>query len=102
MWACLVEGFNTPVLTGGLNLPDKLVDPGCWLRSDFESPRMRPCFKPLSGSYELWTLHLSDIISALLGLRANKLNPFSISIFPIYVPILTVLCMFACCRRASG
>ena len=50
-WACLVEGFNTPVETGGLNLSDKRVDPGCWLRSGFESPRRQPCFKPLSGSY---------------------------------------------------
>ena len=36
-WACLVEGFNTLVTTGGLNLPDILVDPDCWLRSGFES-----------------------------------------------------------------
>ena len=39
MWACLVEGFNTLATAGVLNLPDKRVDPGCWLRSGFESPR---------------------------------------------------------------
>ena len=41
-WACLVEGFNTlaTLATAGvLNLPDKRVDPGCWLRSGFESPQ---------------------------------------------------------------
>ena len=38
MWACLVEGFNALVTAGGLNLPDKRVDPNCWLRSGFESP----------------------------------------------------------------
>ena len=69
LWACLVEGFNTPVSAGGLNIPNKRVDQDCWLRSGFESP---PCFKPLSGSYQLWTLHRSNIICALLGLRANK------------------------------
>ena len=38
--ACfVVEGFNTLVSTVGLNLPDKRVDPGCWLRSGYESPR---------------------------------------------------------------
>ena len=74
-WACLVEGFNTTVSAGVLNLPDKRVNPGCWLRSGFESPRRQPCFKPFSGSYQLWTLHWSDILCALLGLRANKLNP---------------------------
>ena len=39
MWACLVEGFKTLATAGVLNLPDKRVDPGCWLRSGFESPR---------------------------------------------------------------
>ena len=37
--ACLVEGFNTLATAGKLNLVDKRVDPGCWLRSGFESPR---------------------------------------------------------------
>ena len=37
-WACLVEGFSTLVSAGVLNLPDKPVDPDCWLRSGFESP----------------------------------------------------------------
>ena len=39
LWACLVEGFNTLATAGVLNLPDKRVDPGCWLRSGFDSPR---------------------------------------------------------------
>ena len=39
MPAYLAEGFNTPALTVGLNLLDKRVDPGCWLRSGFESPQ---------------------------------------------------------------
>ena len=38
-WACLVEGFDTLASAGVLNLPDKQVDPGCWLRSGFEFPR---------------------------------------------------------------
>ena len=38
-WACLVEGFNTLVTAGVLNLPNKRVDPDCWLRSGFESPQ---------------------------------------------------------------
>ena len=29
VWACLVEGLNTPASAGGLNFPDKQVDPGC-------------------------------------------------------------------------
>ena len=73
-WACLVEGFNTSVSAGVLNLLYKRVDPGCWLRSGFESPRRQPCCKPLSGSYQLWTLHWSDITCALLGSRANKIK----------------------------
>ena len=43
-----------------------------------ESPWRQPRFKPLSGSYQLLTLHWSDIICALLGLRVNKSNPFFI------------------------
>ena len=38
-WACLVYEFNSLVSAGVLNLPDKRVDPDCWLRSGFESPR---------------------------------------------------------------
>ena len=37
-------------------------------------PTGATCCKPLPGSYQLWTLHWSDIICALLGFRANKLN----------------------------
>ena len=50
-WARLVEGFYTLVMSGVLNLPDKRVDPDCWLRSGFESPRKQLGFMPLSGSY---------------------------------------------------
>ena len=93
MWASLVEGFNTPVSAGGLNLPDKRVDPGCWLRSGFESPLKQLCIKPLSGSYQLWTLHWGDIICALLGLRDNELNPI------FNVGLVSVFC--ACRKRLS-
>ena len=75
-----ISKFHSKVCTFAISrrFPDKRIDQGCWLRSGFKSPRRQPCFKPLSGSYQLWTLHRSNIISALLGLRANKLNPFSI------------------------
>ena len=67
-WACLVEGLNTLVTAGVLNLPDKRVDPDCWLRSGFESPRRQLGFKPLSGSYQLRTLHCrATLICASFG-----------------------------------
>ena len=34
----MAEGFDATVSADGLNLPDKRDDPGCWLRSGFESP----------------------------------------------------------------
>ena len=40
-WACLAEGFNATVSDGGLNIRDKLVNPGCWLRSGLVSARGR-------------------------------------------------------------
>ena len=43
-----------------------------WVRIPTEVTRC----KPLLGSYQLWTLHWSDIICALLVLRANKLYQF--------------------------
>ena len=68
LWACLVEGFNTLVLNGGLNLPDKQVDPDCWLRSGFESPWRQLGFKPLSGFLQLRTLHCqATLICASFG-----------------------------------
>ena len=79
MWACLAELLNALVSVNGVNLPDKRVDSGCWLsmRSGFKSPLRKLVFiKPLSRSYQLWTLHCSDIICALLGLRANRLYLF--------------------------
>ena len=67
-WACLVEGFNTLATAGVLNLPDKQVDPGCWLRSGFESPGRQLGFKPLSGSFQLRTLHCrATLICASFG-----------------------------------
>ena len=53
-WACLAEGFNATVSNDESNLPDKRVDPGCWLRYGFESHGGNLfLFKPLSGSYHL-------------------------------------------------
>ena len=52
LWACLVEQFNTLVTAGVLNLPEKRVDPDCWLRSGFEYPRMQLSSKPQSGTVE--------------------------------------------------
>ena len=45
LWACLVEGFNAPVLADGFNISDKRVDPGCWLRSGLESPLVLSLFQ---------------------------------------------------------
>ena len=44
------------------------------------------CCKPLSGYYQLWTLHCSTIISALLGLNANELynNNFEFHMFYLF------------------
>ena len=68
MWACLVEGFNTLVLAVGLNLLDKRIDPDCWLRSGFESPRRQLGFKLLSGSHQLKKLHCqATLLCASLG-----------------------------------
>ena len=47
---------------------DKRVDPDCWLRSGFESPRRQLGFKPLSGSNQLRTLHCrATLICASFG-----------------------------------
>ena len=78
MWACLVEGFNTLATAGALNLPDKRVNSRLLAEVWVRIPTEATCCKPLLGSYQLWTLHWSDIVCALLGLRANKLYPFSI------------------------
>ena len=72
------EGFNTMVTAGVLNLPDKRVNPDCWLRSGFESPRRQLGLKPLSGSYQLRTLHCrATLICASFG-GANNILPFFI------------------------
>ena len=78
-----LRGFNTPASAGGLNLPDKRVNPGCWLRSVFESPQGQLAVINLFQDPISW----SDNICALLGLRANKSNPFSNSSKSIYVII---------------
>ena len=64
----MVEGFNTLASARVLNLPDKRVDPDCWLMSGFESPRRQFGFKPLSGSHQLRTLHCrATLICASFG-----------------------------------
>ena len=79
MWACLVEGFNTLAPARVLNLPDKRVDPDCWLRSGFESPRRQLDFKPLSGSHQLRTLRCrATLLCASFG-GANNILPSSIN-----------------------
>ena len=39
LWACLAKRLHAPAFAGGLNLPDKQIDWGCWLRSGFKSRR---------------------------------------------------------------
>ena len=78
MWACLVEGFNTLVTTGGLNCLDKRVAPDCWLRSGFKSQWRQLVFKPLSRSHQLRTLHCRATQIWASFLRANDILPFSI------------------------
>ena len=74
-WACLVEGFNTLVTAEVLNLPNKRVDPDCWLRSGFESSRRQLGFKPLSGSHQLRTLQCRATL-IFGGLMSNDILPF--------------------------
>ena len=63
-WACLVKGFNTLATAGVLNLPDKRVDPG--LGSNPHGGNL--VFKPLSGSFQLRTLHCrATLICASFG-----------------------------------
>ena len=57
MWACLAEreGFNTPGSAGGLNFPDKRVDPGCWMGSGFESHGATSLDPFILGSFRILT-----------------------------------------------
>ena len=55
--------LDTPASADELNLKDKRVESGCWLRSGFKSPSRQLCLKPLSGSNQIWILHKSDIIN---------------------------------------
>ena len=76
----LVEGFSALVSAGGLNLPDKRVDPDCWLRSGFESPRRQLGFRLFYGSHQLRTLRCqaalpSDANMCLIW-GANNILPF--------------------------
>ena len=69
---------------GGLNLPDKRVDPDCWLRSGFESPRVQLVVSlfqdPISyGSFTGATLYVLCLDRGLI-----KLYPFSI-FFPLHI-----------------
>ena len=56
-WASLAEEFNALVSAVGLNLPEKRVDPGFWLRSGFESLRILSMnyFYPISDNRVLTT-----------------------------------------------
>ena len=56
----------------------------------------RATCEPLSGSYQLRMLHRSDIICALLGFRANKLYPFSISMLVCSWPWIFSRLVFFC------
>ena len=74
VWACLAEWFNTPASADVLNLTDKRVDPGCWLRPGFKSPRGRlveSLFQDPIGN----GCFTGATLCFLLGLRANELYP---------------------------
>ena len=77
-WDCIIEWFKASAIRGGLYHTDRRPDPGCWLRSEFDSPWGRLIVSLFQGSYQVWTLLCSDNTCALLGLRANKprLYPF--------------------------
>ena len=67
-WACLVEGFNTLVSINGLNLrTNELIQAaGRGLGSNPHGGNL--VFKPLSGSYQLRTLHCrATLICASFG-----------------------------------
>ena len=38
MWVHVVKGSKVSAFTNGLDLPDRRVDPDCWLRLRFEYP----------------------------------------------------------------
>ena len=58
--ACLVEGMKVSVSDDGLNLPDKRVDPGCWLSSN-----------PNKGNLVLASFWISSVADATLSSDAN-------------------------------
>ena len=81
----MLEWLNALFSAGGLKLPDKRVDPDCWLKTGFESPRRQLGFKPLSRSYQLQTLHYRvTLIWASFGRGANNIQPFSMVFFFIF------------------
>ena len=70
----------------GLNLSDKRVDPGYWVRSGFKSPWKRlvvSLFRD-SISYERFTG--ATLYAPCLDCRANKLYPFFHFPFPYLLP----------------
>ena len=70
-WACLAE-FR---LVGWISRTNELIQTAGWGLDS--NPHGVTCFKPFSGSYQLWTLHWNDIICALLWLRDNKSSIFN-------------------------
>ena len=94
---CLVDGFNALVSAGGLNLPDKQADPDCWLRSGFKSPRRQYDFKPLSGSYQPWTLHCrATLICASFGGGLMIYYHYHYRLCNLEITYNTFICLYAC------
>ena len=76
-------------MADGLNLPDIRVDPDCWLRSGFESPRRQLGFKPLSGSHPLRTLHCrATLICASFEWLIIYYHFFSLNYFTSYLNMI--------------
>ena len=89
--ACLAEGFNTTVSADGLHLPDKRADPGCWLRSGFESQRRQLC--QLVLSFFLYPTLSSDAYIKGEGGEANDKLQFS------FVKFLLNIFSYRFCNR---
>ena len=63
-WVCLSKGFYAPVSADGLNLSHEKVDPCCWLRSGFESPREQLVLNLLCNGWYLFCISLNKTIRA--------------------------------------
>ena len=68
----VVEWFKTSAPSGGLCYQVRRPNPGCWLKSEFEILLVVSLFQDPIGYRQL---HWSDMICALLGLKASKSNP---------------------------